>query len=66
MTLAAFVAAWSLLPRYVVAGVDHDLEEWSAPPPLELAGAVLTPKGMAAAALAPTENLAAPVTTERP
>ncbi len=65
VTLVAFGAAWTLLPRYIVATIDHDIEEWSAPPPFELAGAVLTPKGMAAAALPPTENLTAPVTTER-
>jgi predicted RNA-binding Zn-ribbon protein involved in translation (DUF1610 family) len=63
--LVAFAAAWSLLPRYTVAAVDHDIEEWSAPPPLEFAGAVLTPRGMAAGALAPNENLASPVITER-
>jgi hypothetical protein len=62
--LVAFAGAWSLLPRYTVAAVDHDIEEWSAPP-LELAGAVLTPRGMAAGALAPNENLASPVITER-
>ena len=65
VTLVAFAAAWTLLPRYVVTSVDRDIEEWSAPPPLEIAGAVLTPKGLAAGALAPTEDLTAPATTER-
>ena len=53
-----FVASLLILPRYVttVTSRDRDIEEWS-PAEFETAATVLTPKGMAAAALAPTENL---------
>ena len=53
-----FVASLLILPRYVttVTSRDRDIEEWS-PAEFETAATVLTPKGMAAAALTPTENL---------
>jgi hypothetical protein len=53
-----FVASLLILPRYVTttSSRDRDIEEWS-PAEFETAATNLTPKGMAAAALAPTENL---------
>jgi hypothetical protein len=58
LMLLVFAATWIVLPRYVTtAAGDREIEEWS--PPMDIAGAVLTPKGMAAAALSPNENLGA-------
>src|SRR4029079_7625434 len=47
--LAAVAGGVVWLPAYVptVVAVDHDIEEWSAPAPMQ--GPVLTAKGMAAA-----------------
>ena len=64
MTIAASLAAVAavaagvvLLPAYVptAVAIDHDIEEWSAPAPAQWM--VLSPKGMAAAALEPNEVL---------
>lgn len=52
-------AGMLILPDYVptpTAEVGRDIEEWSSPP-MDVAGAVLTPKGLAAGALQPNESL---------
>ena len=55
--IAAVAAGALLLPAYVptAVAVDRDIEEWSAPAPMQWT--VLTPKGMAAAVLEPNEVL---------
>ena len=55
--LAAVAAGVVWLPAYVptVVAVDHDIEEWSAPAPMQWT--VLTAKGMAAAVIEPNEVL---------
>ena len=56
-----FLASLLILPCNVtpVTTRERDIEEWS-PAEFETAATTLTPKGMAAAALAPTENLEQP------
>jgi transposase-like protein len=55
--VAAVAAGLVLLPAYVptAVAVDHEIEEWSPPAPMQWT--VLTPKGMAAAVLEPNEVL---------
>ena len=63
VAFAAIVFGVSLmvLPRYVTAvHQDREIEEWSASQN-DIYGTTLTPKGMAAAALAPTEKLNSPL-----
>ena len=57
VAVAAVAAGVLLLPAYVptAVAVDHDIEEWSPPAPMQWT--VLTPRGMAAAVLEPNEVL---------
>ena len=55
--VAVVAAGMLLIPAYVptTVAVDHDIEEWSPPAPMQWT--VLTPRGMAAAVLEPNEVL---------
>ena len=55
--VAVVAAGVLLLPAYVptAVAVDHDIEEWSPPAPMQWTA--MTPKGMAAAVLEPNEVL---------
>ena len=55
--VAAVAAGVVLLPAYVptAVAVDHDIEEWSPPAPMQWT--VLTPRGMATVVLEPNEVL---------
>jgi len=63
VAFAAIVFGVSLIvmPRYVTTvHQEREIEEWSASQN-DIAGTTLTPKGMAAAALTPTEKLNSPL-----